>query len=145
MPTNTIYIIFAATALVFLTFLVGIALLVSRIREMREKRLHPQSVATANKMAVKLENVQPADNFRNLFETPVLFYALVAVAAGIGYVPSWLVTGAWIYVALRVVHSVIHCTYNNVMHRLGAFLLSFALLTAMWIAYAVNLAATTAG
>lgn len=133
-------LIAAMAALVLLTFVVGIAMLVTRIREMRSKRLHPQAVATAPKMAMRLENVQPADNFRNLLETPVLFYALAAVAIGVGYVPPWLATGAWGYVGLRVLHSLIHCTYNKVMHRLLAFLSGFGLLVAMWLVYVVVLA-----
>ncbi len=141
MPANTLSIITAAAALAVLSLAVGLAMLSSRVREMRGKRIHPQAVATAAKMAARLENVQAADNFRNLFETPVLFYALVAAAAGIGHVPGWLAAGAWVYVALRLVHSIIHCTYNKVMHRLGAFLLGFGLVVAMWVAYAIELAA----
>jgi hypothetical protein len=80
-----------------------------------------------------------ADNFRNLFETPVLFYALVACAIGVSYVPPWLAIGAWCYFGLRVVHSIIHCTYNRVMHRLAVFTLSFGLLVVLWVAYAVAL------
>jgi hypothetical protein len=90
-------------------------------------------------MSARLENVQAADNFRNLFEVPVLFYALGAVALAAHHVPSWLVVGAWIFVALRVVHSFIHCTYNRVMHRLAAFLASFGLLVALWVSYFLSL------
>ena len=144
MPTNTLSIIIAAAALVLLTFVVGIAMLRSRSKEMRTKRIHPQSVATAGKMAAGLENVQAADNFRNLHETPVLFFALVAIAAGLGHVPGWLAVGAWVYVALRVLHSFIHCTYNKVMHRFYAFALSFVLLTALWLGYVVELSTKAA-
>jgi hypothetical protein len=86
-----------------------------------------------------LENVQAADNFRNLFEVPVLFYALGAVALATHQVPDWLVVGAWIFVALRVVHSFIHCTYNKVMHRLAVFLTSFGLLVALWVSFFLSL------
>ena len=103
-------------------------MLYSRVQEMRQKRLHPQTAATPNTMAANLENVQAADNYRNLFETPVLFYALVACAVAAAYVPPWLVIGAWCYFGLRVVHSIIHCTYNRVMHRLAVFAIGFALL-----------------
>jgi len=127
-----------------LAFLVGLAMLFARVQEMRAKRVHPQSVATAIKMAARLENVQASDNFRNLFETPVLFYALVAVAVGVGQVPDWLVAGAWAYVLLRVVHSTIHCTYNHVLHRLGVFLLGFGLLVGMWLAFVAELASQNA-
>jgi hypothetical protein len=144
MPTNTLHIIAAAAVLVILTFVVGAALLTTRVREMRAKRVHPQAVSTASKMAARLENVQAADNFRNLFETPVLFYAQVAIAVGLGHIPSWLVLSAWVYVGLRIVHSVIHCTYNNVMHRLVAFLLGFVLLVVTWIGYVFEIVARSA-
>ena len=125
----------ACLALVLLTCIVGARLLYTRVTEMRAKRIHPQAAATSLQMAAKLENVQAADNFRNLFEVPVLFYALVAMALATAHVPGWLVTGAWVYVALRVAHSFIHCTYNKVWHRLAVFLASFALLAAMWVAF----------
>ncbi|MBS0413400.1 MAG: MAPEG family protein, partial [Proteobacteria bacterium] len=40
---------------------------------------------------------------------------------------------AWPYVGLRVMHSVIHITYNRVLHRLTAFALSNVVLMALWI------------
>jgi hypothetical protein len=90
-------------------------------------------------MSAKLQNVQAADNFRNLFETPVLFYALVGVAIASNYVPTWLVVGAWLYVALRIVHSLIHCTYNRVMQRFAAFGAGFVLLVGLWAAFTIGL------
>jgi hypothetical protein len=106
---------------------------------MKEKRIHPQAASTSVKMAARLENVQAADNFRNLFEVPVLFYALGGVSLATHHTPSWLVLGSWAFVALRVVHSLIHCSYNQVMHRLAAFLASFALLVGLWVAFYLSL------
>lgn len=139
MTPNAFHLLLAALGMVLLTFLVGARMLYSRVQEMRRKRLHPQTAATAQTLAGRLENVQAADNFRNLFETPVLFYALVACAIAVSYVPPWLVIGAWCYFGLRVAHSLIHCTYNRVMHRLAMFMLSFGLLVALWVAYVVAL------
>ena len=42
-------------------------------------------------MAARLENVQGADNFRNLFEVPVQFYALAAIALATQQTPGWLI------------------------------------------------------
>jgi hypothetical protein len=134
------HLVAATFALVGLTFLVGLRLLYVRSQEMRDKRVHPQAAATSVQMAAKLSNVQAADNFRNLFETPVLLYALTATALGTNYTPGWLVAGAWMYVVLRVVHSYIHCTYNRVMHRFFAFAAGFMLLVALWAAFVVGLA-----
>ena len=144
MPANHIQLIAACLAMVLLTFVLGGALLLTRVREMQRKRLHPQAVANSSKMAAQLEDVQVADNFRNLFETPVLFYALAAIALATGYVPNWLVACAWVYFALRLLHSLIHCTYNKVYHRLGVFLVSFLLLVVMWVVFFVSLASKSA-
>jgi hypothetical protein len=132
MTANAHQLIAACLALVVLTFIVGGRLLYTRVQEMRQKRIHPQAAATSVQMSARLENVQAADNFRNLFEVPVLFYALVVMALATAHTPGWLVVGVWLYVALRVIHSFIHCTYNLVMHRLAAFLASFVLLVVLW-------------
>jgi hypothetical protein len=44
---------------------------------------------------------------------------------------------AWVYVALRVIHSLIHITYNNVLHRLSAYALSNFVLMAFWVLFFV--------
>jgi hypothetical protein len=139
MNVNALQLIAALLALVLLTAAVGAMLLYTRVQEMRRKRIHPQAASTSVQMAARLENVQPADNFRNLFEVPVLFYALCAVALATNQTPSWLVLGAWAFVALRVLHSIIHCSYNKVMHRLAVFLVSFALLVALWVSFFLSL------
>lgn len=139
MANNASALLGACLALVLLVAAVGARLLFTRVREMRKKRIHPQAAATSVAMAARLEDVQAADNFRNLFEAPVLFYALVAVALATHHVPGWLVLGAWAFVALRYLHSWIHCTYNRVMHRLAAFLTGLALLVVLWVAFVLTL------
>ena len=137
-PSHT-QLLYPMLALVFLSRIVGLRMLFCRVREMRGKRIHPQAAANSVQMAARLEDVLAADNFRNLFETPVLFYTLCAMAVALGFVPEWLVMGSWVYVALRYLHSLIHCSYNKVMHRLSVFLLSFALLVGMWFAFVLSL------
>lgn len=143
MTANAMHLIFACLALVLLTFVVGFRMFISRVGEMRQKGIHPQAVATSVQMASRLEHIQAADNFRNLSEVPILFYALVAIALGTNNTPGWLVLGCWLYVALRVLHSFIQCTYNKVMHRLYAFMASFLLLVGLWVAFVVMLNASS--
>lgn len=143
--TPPVLLVLACLAMVLLSFVVGLRLLFVRSVEMRAKRVHPQAAATSLQMAARLENVQAADNFRNLFETPVLFYALVAVALATSHVPGWLAVCAWLYVASRVAHSAIHCTYNKVMHRFAVFGLGFGLLVGAWVGFVFTLAAKSAG
>lgn len=137
--TTPIQLALACAALVLLTFVVGLRMLYVRTMEMRQKRVHPQAASTSLQMAAKLQNVQASDNFRNLFETPVLFYALVGIAIASDHTPGWLAMGSWAYVALRTAHSFIHCTYNRVMHRFIVFGCSFLLLVALWAAFIVGL------
>ena len=139
MTPNAFNLLLAALAMVVLTFAVGLRMLYCRVQEMRQKRLHPQKAATSKTMAANLENIQAADNYRNLFETPVLFYALVACAVAAAYAPPWLVIGAWCYFGLRVVHTIINCAYNNVMHRLAALAIGFVLLVGLWIAFVLTI------
>jgi hypothetical protein len=50
-------------------------------------------------------------NYHNLLELPVLFYAGCLLAYSADLVSQPLITLAWVFVALRVVHTVIHVTY----------------------------------
>ncbi len=121
--------------MVGLTALVWLKLYADRLGEMRVKRIDPQALSTARAAAGKLERTQAADNFRNLFEVPVLFYLLcVALALNGGSTPG-LVAAAWGYFGLRALHSLIHVTYNRVTHRFLAYAASTLLLFGMWVAF----------
>jgi len=137
MRTDPIWL--PCTAMVLVTALVWVKLYVDRIGEMRGKRIDPQSLATARGAASRLENTQAADNFRNLFEVPVLFYVLcVAIAVNGGSAPG-LVAAAWLFVGLRALHSLIQVSYNRVMHRFLVYASSTVLLFGMWVAFLVRI------
>jgi|SRR5690554_6587573 len=134
-----LHLITACAALVLLTFIVGARMLYVRVTEMRANRIHPQSIALSVQRSKNLEDSRAADNYSNLFELPVLLYALCATAIGVGHTPTWLVFGVWAFVASRVIHTAIQCTYNKVMHRFQIFLAGFVLILAMWMAYPISL------
>ena len=71
-----------------------------------------------------------ANNFKNLFEMPVIFYAVCLFLTVFGLVDSLHVTCAWAFLALRALHSGIHCSYNRVTHRFAVYLLASL---AVWI------------
>lgn len=131
-------IILPVLALVFLTAVVWVRLYVERIRELKQRRIDPQALATSASSGQTMQRVQASDNFRNLFEVPVLFYALCAVLAWAQHVSSFFIIGAWVYVALRCIHSFIHLTYNRVMHRFAVYVLSTVVLFALWAGFAVQ-------
>lgn len=119
---------------------VWVRLGVVRIGEMRAKRIHPQAVATTQSAARVLDNVGTADNFRNLFEVPVVFFAVCLALAVTDLVTPVQVGLAWTFVAARAAHSVIHTTYNKVKHRFAAFVVSMVTVIFMWILFALALA-----
>ena len=121
-----------AFAMIALTFVVWWRMFFSRVGQMQRERIHPQAVATSAQAAAKLTDSRAADNFRNLFELPVLFYAALFLAASTGLVTPVSLALAWIFVALRVLHSAIHCSYNKVMHRFYAYVAGGFALFALW-------------
>lgn len=143
--TPTQHLVAACLAMVALTFGVGLRMFRVRVGEMMSRRIDPQSVALSGQKARRLEDSRASDNFNHLFEVPVLFYLLCAVAIGTGYIPVWLPALAWLFVLSRIVHSVIQCSYNRVMHRFAVFLASFFLLMAMWAMYGVSFLALQPG
>lgn len=137
--TDVSRIFLPALAMAALTFVVWWRMYVMRIGEMKRERIHPQSVATSAEMAARVKDTRAADNFRNLFELPVMFYMALVVAAVTAQVNVATLGLAWAFVALRVVHSAIHCTYNRVWHRFYAYLAGGLVLWALWGVLAVGL------
>ena len=80
-----------------------------------------------------LEGVLPdrinwkAHNYAHLMEQPTLFYAVVVILAILQPDPVNVLL-AWIYVGLRIVHSIWQATVNKVSVRFLLFLLSTACL-----------------
>ena len=123
-----------AVAMATLTFGVWMRMYRVRISEMKRERIHPQSVALSAQIAERLKDTRASDNFRNLFELPVLFYLALGVAAQTGQVMTLTLVMAWTFVALRIAHSAIQCTYNKVIHR---FYVYFSGGVALWVLWAV--------
>ncbi|MCH8227396.1 MAG: MAPEG family protein [Proteobacteria bacterium] len=120
-------------ALVFLTFLVWVYMYVTRVREIKRKSIDPQSLDTrVHSQALLTDSGAQADNLKNLFELPVLFYVAVLLTLVLMIQDQLLVQLVWGYVALRYVHSLVHCTYNRVMHRFIAYAASCLVLMLIW-------------
>ena len=81
----------------------------------------------------------PNRNLMNLLEVPVLFYVGAIVLFVLREVDPTFLYVAWLYVALRAVHSVIHLTYNKTEHRLVPYGLSNVVLGAFWVRLGIKL------
>lgn len=126
--------------MVFLTFAVWVYLFALRIPEISRKKIDPQDLKDRAE-AHKLLTVSAAasNNLKNLFELPVLFYVGAMLAILLLIQDAMLVRLAWGFVILRIVHSIVQCTYNRVMHRFLVYLVSSLFLLLMWIRLAAYL------
>lgn len=72
-----------------------------------------------------------ADNYNHLHEAPTLFYAVAIVLAIIGQGDGFNTLLAWVYVGLRIAHSIVQATINRVIVRFALFALSSLVLMAL--------------
>jgi hypothetical protein len=125
-----LYPVFALTAW---TFLVLLLIPFVRVRSVRRREIGPHDFKYGESPAVPPNVSIPNRNYMNLLELPMLFYVvcvILYVADGASHLAVFV---AWAYVFLRVVHSLIHLSYNHVLHRLAAFTLSNVALVSLWI------------
>jgi hypothetical protein len=132
-------IFYPLVAMALLVAVVTGFMLRERVGEFKSRRIHPQKLPSSSQMQGVLENTRAADNYKNLFEMPVLFYLLCVLLHTTQQVSVGMLIAAWVYVALRYLHSFIHIGYNKVMDRFKVFIASATLLYGMWIAFFVQL------
>ena len=127
-------------ATIFLTLVVWIYMYVRRIAFITRSKISPRELAAPGALAkvspAAVSN--PSDNLKNLFEIPVIFYALALYLFATKQVDRMYVDAAWIFVAFRVLHSAVHCTFNLVILRFYLYL--FASLAVWFMAIRAALA-----
>jgi hypothetical protein len=112
-------------AMVALTCVVWIYMYIRRIAFLNTLELEPNEITPAKLAELSPPAVaNPSDNLKNLFEMPVLFYALVLYLMTTGSGDGLDLSAAWVFVGFRVLHSAVHCTVNIVLVRFGLYLLS---------------------
>ena len=111
-------------ALMTLTLLVWVFMYVRRISFIRGQRIDPRQLEIPGELArlspAAVSN--PSDNLKNLFELPVLFYALALVLFVTNRVDAAYLAAAWAFGVYRAAHSAVHCTFNRVMVRFSCYL-----------------------
>jgi hypothetical protein len=113
-------------ATMLLTLLVWVYMYVRRLGFITKNNISPRDLAVPGTLAqispAAVSN--PSDNLKNLFEVPVLFYALALYLFVTGQVDATYVTAAWVFVVFRALHSVVHCTFDLVMLRFYLYLIA---------------------
>lgn len=122
-----------AAVLAVFTLAVLLLLPIRRIKAAIDRRVTPEDFRYGESARVPPDVILPNRNLMNLLELPVLFYLASLMVFVIGQGDGIFLWLAWAYVALRVLHSAIHLTYNKVMHRMLAFAASNFVLAAIWV------------
>ncbi len=124
MPQTAIFGPFFSTMI--LTFVVWAFMYVRRIGFIRGSKLSPTDLAVPGALArlSPAAVANPSDNLKNLFEIPVLFYALALYLFVTNQVDPAHLTAAWVFVVFRALHSAVHCTINIVIVRFYLYLVS---------------------
>jgi len=124
MAQTSIFGPFFATML--LTLIVWVYMYVRRIHFINSNKINPNHLAVPGTLArlspAAVSN--PSDNLKNLFEMPVVFYALALYLFVTSQVDGAYVYAGWAFAAFRVFHSAVHCTFNFVLLRFWLYAVS---------------------
>ena len=106
----------------------------SRVRSIRAGVVHVRDVALGqpNWPAPLL---QIANASRNQFELPGLFDLVMMLALFRAHATTGLMVLAWLFVASRLLHALIHVTTNNMQRRFFLFLAGALILIVMWLLF----------
>jgi hypothetical protein len=122
-------------ALVLWSFVMGAWLYATRIPAITKRKI----VYDPNRPAEEFHAQLPAqvrwkaDNYNNLMEQPTLFYAVALTLALLGAGVGLNAALAWLYVGLRIAHSLVQATVNVVMIRFAIFMAASLVLLVMSI------------
>lgn len=123
-------------ALVIWSLIMLIWLYATRIPAMSKAKVKPGE-ATKEQMAA-LPSANVANNYNHLMEQPTLFYALAFSLQLLGQGDHPINIGlAWLYVVIRIVHSLLQATVNFIPLRFLIFMLGSLVLMALAVHAAI--------
>ena len=130
---HQIAILYPIIALAMLTFTVLLLIPYQRFRALKLKQVVVDDFKLGESKNVPDSVSIPNRNYMNLLELPILFYVVCLTMFVTHTATPAVVVLAWGYVASRAAHSLVHLTYNNVLHRLVAFVVSNLFLLTLWV------------
>ena len=112
-------------AMFFLTMVVWIYMFSRRIPFITSNNLQAEQLTPSELARLSPPEVStPSDNLKNLFEIPVVFYVLALYLFATSQVDATYVAASWVFVFFRVLHSAVHCTFNQITTRFGLYLVA---------------------
>jgi len=128
-------------ALIGWTFVMWVWMYATRIPAMQRAGIDPAELTrTGKKLELPPEISRVADNYNHLHEQPTIFYALALATQIAGAADGVAVTLAWVYVGLRVGHSLVQATRNIIPIRFAVFTLASITLLVLLVRTALHVA-----
>ena len=137
--TNNLAILYPMFALAALTATVLFLVPITRVLAGQRGELILDDFKFGESPAVPAQVSIQNRNYMNLLEFPMLAHIACLTAYVASDVTAVMVHTAWTFVALRLVHSAIHLTYNRVVHRALVFGASNFVLVALWVQHGLQL------
>jgi hypothetical protein len=81
---------------------------------------------------------RPARTFNNLMQLPTLFYVVCILMLVTQHVDRAQLAYAWLFVALRALHSVVYILWNPLPYRFVTWLMGAATLFVIWTRFALQ-------
>lgn len=128
----TLNLVYPALALIFWIFVVGLVLMKRRRDAFVSRAVKPDEVSVSTERYPLPARLASA-NFTNQFESPVIFFALVMLAMEVKATSHLMTLLAWLYVASRVVHTLIHIGPNKLPLRGAVYGVGMIALMGMWL------------
>lgn len=125
-------------AMMLLTIFVGVATLFIRVKSVKSRQVKPQAYSLMDAESYPEAVIKSTRNFNNQFEVPVLLYVGCLAYMVLDISSALGLFFAWSFVALRIVHSFIHITYNHLLHRVVAFWTSVFMVLGLWLTLILN-------
>jgi hypothetical protein len=101
----------------------------TRIPAMQKAKLRPGQATKAD--MEKLPSANPANNYNHLMEQPTVFYAICFALQLLDQANDINIGLAWLYVVIRVVHSLVQATVNIIIVRFLIFMVGSVVLGAL--------------
>lgn len=124
-------------ALVIWSLVMLLWLYATRIPAMQAAKVKPGGATKSQMEALPSANV--ANNYNHLMEQPTLFYAVCFAIQLLGPVSETIIGLAWLYVVIRVVHSLVQATVNIIVLRFFIFVLASLTLISLTYSAAATL------
>lgn len=133
--TDTQLILQPVITLIAWSMLMWIWMYATRIPAVKQARMRlDPNAPRGEQMATLPPKVRwKADNYNHLMEQPTVFYALALSLALLGLGDGVNLIWAWVYVGLRIVHSLVQALINKIEIRFLLFVLSNVPLFALTI------------